>query len=94
MCPRDIRPGEQVSGLMVGSTREWRREVKPQYIHGLGNKLGIKDMREGSMSEVMAQTGEGNTPNISGSDTKFWLVPREVLDHCSRKVCDAWKTHQ
>ena len=51
-------------------------------------------MRERSMSEIMAKTGEGDALNVSGGDTKLSLVPREVLDHCSREVCDTWKTHQ
>lgn len=49
-------------------------------------------MREGPMSEVMAEAGEGNALNVSGGDTKLWLVLREMLDHCSREVCDTWKT--
>lgn len=51
-------------------------------------------MREGSMSEVMAETSEGHTSNVPGNDAKLWLVPREMLDHCLRKMCDTWRAHQ
>lgn len=51
-------------------------------------------MREGTMSEVMAETSEGHALDVPGSNTKPWLVPREVLDHCLRKVCDAWRARQ
>ncbi len=87
-----------VSGLLSQddqSTSEYRLTVaKRQYIPGLGNKLGIKNMREGSMSEVMAETSEGDASNVPGSNTKLGLVPREMLDHCLRKVCDTWRAHQ
>lgn len=45
------------------------------------------------MSEVMAETSEGHASNVPGSDAKLWLVPREMLDHCLRKMCDTWRAH-
>lgn len=46
------------------------------------------------MSEVMAETSEGDASNVSGGDIKPWLIPCKVLDHYSREVCDAWKARQ
>ena len=51
-------------------------------------------MREGTMAEIMAETSKGHASDVSGSNTKLWLVPREMLDHCLRKVRDAWRARQ
>ena len=76
---------------MADSTRVCRQGAKQQYVPSLRNKLGIKNMRKGTMSEVMAETSKGHALNVPGSDTKLWLVLREMLGHCPRKVCDAWR---